>query len=123
MRGANVTTSRRPFGATTLLTGIEIEPPDRGTVAVTGRSATVVPTGVVVAPEASAAATVAAAIVDALAVEGDVAVVVGVVVVTPVVVVSVGNDTVGRLTGNGGTVIVVGRSPSAAAVGGLAARR
>src|SRR5438093_5361927 len=115
MRGAKVTTSRRPFGATTLLTGIEIEPPDRRTVPVTGRSATVVPTGDVgvVAPEASAAAAVAAAIVDPLAVEGVVpgvvgvvvvtpvegvvAVVVGVVVVTPVVVVSVGNDTVGRL--------------------------
>jgi len=73
------------------------------------------------APAAGAA--VAAVVVDPLVVEGVVAVVVGVVVVVPVVAVSVGNETVGRLTGNDGTVIVVGRSPSAAAVGGCAARR
>src|SRR5947207_1674697 len=131
MRGASVTTSRRPFGATTLLIGTEIEPPDRRKAPVTDRSAAVVPIGdvVAVAPDAPAAAAPAvaapvplAAPAAGAAVVVD-AVVVGVVVVVPVVVVSVGNETVGRLTGNDGTVIVVGRSPSAAAVGGCAARR
>ena len=51
MRGASVTTSRRPFGATTLLTGIEIEPPDKCKAPATDRSETVVAAGVDVAVE------------------------------------------------------------------------
>jgi len=129
------------------LTGIEIEPPGRLNLPATARSATDAPRAAAVAcsaaaPDVDAIAGPAVAAAPPLVVDEVVTVVVFVVVVVVVVVVpgvvvvavlvgfgteTVGTETVGtetgRVTGSEGIATVVGKSPSAAAVGVCAARR